>query len=130
MTIKWDCRARRACYVRERLPDWAMLAGCFAPEPNVSPMDIDGVVEQNGRFLFLEEKSPAGSLSAKQIVMFKALARQGNTCIAFWGHKNNVQSMIVFGLDGWEPVKRPAGIDDLRSAVSAWWASVYRRKTA
>lgn len=126
MTLRHDC-ARRGCY-KDRLPDWAMLAGCFDPEPHVRPLDVDGAVEQNGHCLFLENKGPEGYASAVLLRIFKLLAGQGHAAVIFWTATeggSDVTAMVVFGLDGYEPVKRPASLDDLRAACADWWKSVY-----
>lgn len=54
MTIRWNC-ADKGCYVHECLPDWGFLRGAFVR--GCTPSDIDGMVEIDGRFLYLEEKS-------------------------------------------------------------------------
>jgi len=116
-----------------RLPDWAMLAGCFDPEPRVTPLDIDGAVEQNGCCLFLESKGPTGFPSSVLIRIFKVLAAQGHTAIIFWTATeggSDVTAMVVFGLEGYNPEKRPASLDDLRTACATWWKAVYERAAA
>ena len=53
------------------MPDWGFLNGVFPR--GCRPTDIDGVVELDGRFLFLEWKHDGGALNSAQKMLFKRL---------------------------------------------------------
>lgn len=72
--------AVNGCYY-ESLPNWDDFILAFPR--SIRPTDIDGMVEINGHFLFLEEKREGKALDAGQFHAFKALAQQPRTTIAF-----------------------------------------------
>jgi len=127
MTLKWKC-AKQGCYL-EQLPDWAMLDGCFGTT-KVTPGDVDGIIRQNGKCLFLEKKYPAGWLSEPQVWTFEALVAQGNAVVVFWCEKpdgTDISLMRVWGIEGYDSSSRvQATLDDFRAAVKKWWVSVYQ----
>lgn len=69
------------CYY-EALPNWDDLIAAFPRK--IRPTDIDGMVEMNGHFLFLEEKRLGCGPDAGQLRAFKALAQQPRTTVAFF----------------------------------------------
>lgn len=76
--------------------DWAILDGCFG-STRIKPTDIDGLVERNGRFLFLETKSIGAQLPIGQERTFKALVKAANaTVIVVWGCQNQPTACKVF----------------------------------
>jgi hypothetical protein len=127
VTIRWDCRAL-GCYVKETLPDWAMLDGCFG-ETRIRASDIDGVVHQNGKCLFLEKKYIHGCLEPPQVRAIETLVGQGNSVIAFWCSKtdgSDTMYMRVWGVPGYSSQERfEASIEDVRTAVKTWFDGVY-----
>ncbi len=72
--------AVNGCYY-EALPNWDDLIAAFPR--SIRPTDIDGMVEINGHFLFLEEKRQGQAPDAGQLRAFKALAQQPHTTVAF-----------------------------------------------
>uniref|UniRef100_A0A6M3II69 Putative single-stranded DNA-binding protein n=1 Tax=viral metagenome TaxID=1070528 RepID=A0A6M3II69_9ZZZZ len=104
------------------LPDWAILNGCFG-DTKIRPTDIDGMVERNGKCLFLEHKGRRASLSKAQARAFRSLAEQGNTVITFWSEGEDVQRFRVDYRGGFKMFD-PATLDDLRDIVSRWFSSV------
>ena len=60
---------------RDTVTDWGeILAGANLPR-GIRPSDIDGVLEVNGHFLFMEKKGPLESEAMGQRLMLEALAR-------------------------------------------------------
>jgi hypothetical protein len=129
MTINWDCK-KQGCYKQKTLPDWAMLNGCFGAT-RVSACDVDGLVYQNSRCLFLEKKFPAGFINEPQMRQITSLVYQGNSYIVFWCEQpdgSDISSMRVFGVDGYHCNARTASnLKGLRDAVKTWWSSVYEK---
>lgn len=108
MTIRHDCKSR-GCYKDACLPDWGIFDGCFdAKSPKISIGDLDGVVEVNGKILFLEWKRKECELSYGQMALFKTLTRNSEkqSVLVIYGsvdgngdlkyqtiHKGNVSEM-------------------------------------
>jgi hypothetical protein len=132
MTIRWDCK-KDNCYVVKNLPDWSMLDGCFG-KTTVGGSDVDGVIYQNGRCLFLEKKFPRGIIEQPQIRMINALVNQGNSYIAIWCEArdgSDIASMRVWGVEGYDSAVRFNGcLADFRDAVRKWWGSVHNGRCA
>ena len=55
----------------ESLWDWEFLNECWGGR--IRPTDVDGVVERNGYFLFLEGKPAGGEITKGQEILFKKL---------------------------------------------------------
>ena len=76
MTVLYPARfhqARPAGF--DGLFDWDFLKGAFGPV--IMPMDLDGVVERNGRFLVFETKEPGKTIPRGQEISLKALCATG-----------------------------------------------------
>jgi hypothetical protein len=106
------------------LPDWSMLDGCFGGR--ISPTDIDGAVERNGRVLFLEHKAPPSTpLKRAQEILFEALAETGHTTIVFWSSGNNpreVKRLRVYSPTAGVITRDSADLNTLRDAAKWWYA--------
>ena len=71
--MRWDCHPDKdGCYRRLGQPDLTLLDECFPGR--IAMTDVDGLVEINGRFLFLEWKRQ-GEVPAGQRIMFERLTR-------------------------------------------------------
>jgi hypothetical protein len=123
MTLRWDCE-KQGCY-KKALPDWGMLQGCFTPT-RVAPADVDGQVEQNRKFLILEQKSPGVGLSDPALRGRKLSVDRGDTHVTFWSRGSEVQEMHVVGLEGYDVGRVECSLQDLRQACYDWWRSVYQ----
>jgi hypothetical protein len=92
------------CYL-QLLPWWDDICDCF-DNPNkahpIRPTDIDGMVEINGHFLFLEEKSAGASVPHGQRVAYERM-----TALA----PGRVTVMFV------RPVYAPGGSDEIPDPV-------------
>jgi hypothetical protein len=98
--------------------DWACLKGCFPRD--ISPTDIDGLVEIKGRFLMFEAKGPGKGVAAGQRYTLNAVAALPEwTVIVVWGDPGQPRSMAV-----WPQAPVPADIDLFRAVVKQWadWA--------
>src|SRR5690625_3231713 len=73
--FRHDCRTR-GCYV-SLLPSWDDIIEALPRK--IRPTDIDGMIECNGHFLFIEEKSAGKSLEHGQRVAMANIANQPNT---------------------------------------------------
>lgn len=97
--------------------DWSHLYGCFADK--VRPMDIDAIVEKNGRFLAIETK-PRGLdvLPSGQIRALQELAKLPEfTVVILRGDPDEVDEMEVLG----KAPRRPASNGELWQFAADWW---------
>ena len=88
------------------------------------PTDIDGMVEKNGHFLFLEGKSWRASLTGGQEIALRALSRQPKTTvIVFYGEALTKNFRRITRADNgvFEPVEEPS-VETLQRLVSEWYA--------
>jgi hypothetical protein len=118
----------------ESLWDWAVLDGCFGAG-KIKPTDVDGMVERNGHFLYLETKGFGVLLKQGQEIAIRNRVRDGiSTYIVVWGSPGVPQQMQIF---------YPAHISDssnvvdcdlpiLRNVCSQWyqWVSANDWRTA
>ena len=71
--MRWDCSPDKdGCYRRLGQPDLTVLDECFPGR--IAMTDVDGLVEINGQFLFIEWKR-RGDVPAGQRIMFERLTR-------------------------------------------------------
>lgn len=76
MTVLYPARFQQAKPAGfDGLFDWDFLKGAFGPV--IMPMDLDGVVERNGRFLVFETKEPGKTIPRGQEISLKALCATG-----------------------------------------------------
>lgn len=77
--FRYSCA--KGCYI-EQLPDWDDLIPCFPRK--IRPTDIDGMVEINNRFLFLEEKrAGVGPDDGQRLALRRLSQRDGFTTMLF-----------------------------------------------
>lgn len=61
--------------------DWQWTLGCFGP--NVTPTDVDGMIERNGNFVFFETKEPGKPIPEGQRIALRALHNEGNKMLVY-----------------------------------------------
>lgn len=114
--MRHDC-TRDGC-LQLKLEDWSDVNDCFPGA--IRPTDIDGMVEINGRVLFLEQKKPGVSIPAGQSRAFRELSKkQQVTVVAIRAGVETELQMLVYRLgdvrgDGWADVTRPDFLGFLR----------------
>ena len=103
--------------------DWACLDGCFG-NTRISPMDIDGIVERHGKFLFIETKAPGVLIPAGQLILLEQLAQKEDfTVLIVYGCPGNPTEIWYW--DGKQPILvKSATIEDLRNIVKQWFQTV------
>lgn len=116
--FRHDC-VRRGCYITQ-LPAWDDLISCFPRR--IRPTDVDGFVEINGHFLFLEEKREGVALSDEgQRRALSKLAKHDRVTVLFFRPKGERVEVLVLGqgpAKGWQEVSREQLKNWLR-----WWAA-------
>lgn len=128
MTLRWDCEKRHECYLKQ-LPKWGCIEDCFPGK--IAPTDVDGMVEINGNFLFLEWKRPNVILTTGQRIMFERLTA---TCPASVFLINGdplttTPSKLQIFRDGRVVFDEKCDLETLRSFCSRWayWAKTGRK---
>lgn len=102
--------------------DWTPFNECFAPS-RIRISDIDGVVERNGHFLFLEGKTDGAVLPRGQAILLGRLGLlPGATVCLFYGHPpTGVTRAAWWGTDGLRRAEAPISEAGLRAFVSGWF---------
>ena len=115
--FRYNCD-ERSCYYKQ-LPKWDDLIGCFPR--GIRPTDVDGMVEINGNFLFLEEKGAGVPLPPGQRSALRKLSRRPGITVAFFrppGLRTATDlECLVFNqkpAEGWKQVGREGFKDWLR----------------
>lgn len=112
---------RDGCYLGA-LPSWDDILECFPR--GIRPTDVDGMVEINDHFLFIEEKRSGASLLEGQRQALRRLATRPRVTVLYIraGVPDDVE-ILVFGQGppgGWQPMSRPMLLGWLRAwSVSA-----------
>jgi hypothetical protein len=107
----------------ERLWDWEFLNDCW--EGRIRPTDIDGVVERNGYFLFLEGKPLRGKLGDGQKILFKMLTKEFKKSSVFIlygepGYPKEYQQII----GGKILNKKSCNTKEIKRIFSTWFKAV------
>lgn len=102
--------------------DWSCLDGCFG-QTRIRPTDVDGLIECNRHFLFLEAKPPNGHLTQGQHIALTNLSRQPNTtCIVIYGDPTTTNiNRIVMIINGTETFIEEPSLTTLRAIVASWY---------
>ena len=118
--MRWDCRPDKdGCYRRLGQPDLTVLDECFPGR--IAMTDVDGLVEINGQFLFIEWKR-GGDVPVGQRIMFERLTRHPEfTILVILGDPRTmtVERYEVFQggrRKGW----RDCDLSELKRHVRAW----------
>lgn len=102
--FRYDCAAS-GCY-NATLPNWDLLLEGVFPR-NIWPTDVDGFVEINDHFLFLEQKGAGVSLSEGQRKALFKLSTRARVTVAFFrpGRQSDYEVLIATDGtgDGWRP---------------------------
>jgi hypothetical protein len=114
--FRYDCRTR-GCY-NEQLPCWNDLIDCFPRR--IRPTDVDGMVEINDHFLFMEEKGPGVKLEEGQRLALRRLSTRPRVTTAFFrpGRRSD-QEVLILGQGealGWQSWSR----EHLRTWIRDW----------
>lgn len=109
--------------------NWDILKGCFG-DTKIKVMDIDGAIERNGKFLFIETKSLDASedIPMGQHIFFKMLVKNnGFIVIVVWGDKDNPVRAKTYTINS---ISEPfdCDIDKLKDMVSQWFEYANKKK--
>lgn len=105
------------CFI-DSLPSWDYFDGCFPR--GIIPTDVDGMVEINGHFLFLEQKRSATAIPTGQLKALQALSRLPRVHVALIrpGQRSGMQLLVLRDGSGtgWQDVTQ----DDIRWWLAQW----------
>lgn len=98
----------------------------------VAPMDLDCVLEKNGRFLVLEFKPGGAPLPMGQRLTLRALVRTGADVWVVWEKPDDTGHVDVAVMDRHGSTKFTARItvSKLRSKVSEWYTEATQEGSA
>lgn len=127
MTINFQCGSRR-CFKSEHLWDYAFLDGCFG-ESKIKPMDIDGMIERHGHFLFIETKKPdVRKIPTGQMMALERLATSLNsTVLVLFGEPNAPERGFALYPGGFRDDFDVMDAGAVRDFVSRWFIWVNRK---
>lgn len=113
-----DCPSGGRCYVKEHMPDWEILDGCFPPR--VRPTDVDGAVELNGHVLFFEWKGLEARFPDGQRYMYLAMTRDApkQRVLVIFGNKGDPKRVVIFS--GGKSELQQCDINWLRDYCKSW----------
>jgi len=118
--IKWDCE-KQGCWNAACRPPVHFFSDCFPRK--ISMSDIDGTVELEHHFLFLEWKSHMGELPLGQRLYFERLTTLHTNIVCIIVHAahspNDVEHIRVMHngkLSDWES----CDLEGLRERISRW----------
>lgn len=117
--LRHDCGSQ-GCFNLTRRPKIELFADCFPGK--IAMADIDGIVEINGRFLFLEWKTPDAQLSTGGRITVANLSKiPGSIVLVVWG---DAQTMVVENAEIWLGGRRVTpscnGISDVKKWMANW----------
>lgn len=106
---------QHGCYVQQ-LPSWDDLIECFPR--GIRPTDIDGMVEINDHFLFLEEKCAGKGPDEGQRRALQRLASRSGVMVVFFrpGRASDLEVLTFPAPSGWEPMTRA----DFHARITTW----------
>lgn len=124
--MEYESQIRDPVALEQSYWDWAILSGCFGDNPTTIPMDVDGLIERNGRFLVFETKGPRGELSLGQRIALETLARLKQfTVVILHGPRNQPGLVEVWyrGQFGRLVKTKPqaCNVEWLRDFSKRWW---------
>lgn len=121
-TSAWrhDCQGPKGCFIAG-LPSWDELVSCFPGK--VAPSDIDGMVEINANFLFIEQKGagvPFSGDNGGQFRALKVLAELPDVTVLFIrpGVRSDYEFLLLDGTPG--PVVRECSKGQLHGWLRNW----------
>lgn len=117
-SFRYKC-TNSGCYI-QNLPSWDYLDGSFPR--GIIPTDIDGMVEVNGHFLFIEQKGPGAAPNTGQSAAFRALSMLPNVKVAIIRPGANTELELNVLSDGVGTYFQPISRDDFVEFCRAWSA--------
>ena len=121
--IRWRCQSN-GCYLTECHPKIEVFADCF---PNrIAMSDIDGVVEINGHFIFMEWKGHGGKLTDGQKTLINRMTALSEKVIFFvvYGDSKTMEVTEFYRYHKDKRYHYKAGLDVLKEHFEIWAKAV------
>lgn len=124
--FRHEC-TQKGCYI-EQLPNWDDYIECFPRR--IRPTDIDGMVEINSNFLFLEEKTSGKGPDEGQRLAFQRLSLLPNVTTVFFRPGGNSELEVLTYSDqrpqGWQPMTN----EEFKARLTRWAMRADSRKAS
>ena len=124
--LRWDCEQGENCYIEQILPNWAVFNECFAGT-RIRITDVDGVVERNGKFLFIEVKQNTKTILTGQKILFEKLTENAPhiSVLLLYAHnvskEMDIQEYAVFKNGEMTQDWTPTNTEEMKGYVKAWF---------
>lgn len=119
--LRWDC-SRRGCFNEVKRPKIEVFDECFAR--GCAFGDVDGVVETNGHFLFLEWKEPGAPVPIGQRILHQRLTEASDritiAIVNGDAHTMEVCAVSFVHLGRFYP-PRPCDLTGLKALFRGWF---------
>ena len=119
----YDCKTGDNCFLQKHLVDFTKLNEVIPGKNGFT--DIDGVVDIDGRILFLEFKTGYAKLKRVQRILHENLSeKEGQHSLIIWRDREGTPTdcqWITYGKMR-EPIALPSGWDDLKTIIQTWRA--------
>jgi hypothetical protein len=116
------CCEKEGCFNKKKRPKIEVFDDCF-PGDNAFG-DVDGNIEHNGRFLYLEWKPAPFEISRGQHIALSRRTFCGESFVVVAAGDAETMTVTHYGTydhgkwGGW----KEANLEDLRSLFKKWWA--------
>lgn len=124
--LRWVCE-KQGCFNLKRRPKIEVFAECFPRRINFG--DVDGIVEINGKALFLEWKGHEGDIPTGQRIMHERLTCDGKfTTICIVGNAETMEcsSYGLFFNGKWCGYKK-GNLETIKNVIKKWVQYAERR---
>ena len=124
--LRWNCKQGENCYIEQILPNWGVFNECFAPT-KIRITDVDGLVERNGQFLFIEAKQNTKTIPIGQRILFEQLTRNAPHISVLLLYADNIsQEMDIQEYAEFQDGKMtrgwtPTNTEEMKNFVTRWF---------
>jgi hypothetical protein len=117
--LRWDCE-KQGCFNRLKRPKIEAFAECFPGRINFG--DVDGVVEINGHFLYLEWKAEEVPLKTGQRILIERRTLDGlSTYLIVAGDAESMKvERYAVAWNGKIGAWEDATLDDVKARIKSW----------
>ena len=131
--IYWNCEEDEKCYIKNVLIDWAIFNECFSPT-RIKISDIDGVVEHNGWFLFIEVKQYTKKIPQGQDILFKKLTESSDRITVLLLYTQgaagdlDIREYAMYQKGKMIRNWKETNIETIKNVITNWFQEVRRRE--
>ena len=124
--MRWDCE-KQGCFNRIKRPKIEVFADCFPGR--ISFGDVDGVVEIDGHFLYLEWKPAQTTIATGQRILIERRTSDGlSTYLIVAGNAETMQvESYAIAWNGKLHPWQKASLEDVKERIRGWVGMVKRK---